>query len=207
MMLPGTTISPPNFLTPSRRPALSRPLRDEPPAFLCAICCSLLGLQPRRAARASDVSDAQNGLLLPMPLLAAVIVQPLLLEDDDLSRPRLLDNGGADRRAVEKRCAGRDLGPFADHQHLAQLDHGAGFGRHAFDRDDVVLGNLVLFAAGADDCEHDTRQKTCRRPNATGNGARLRPDRANPVREPRSIGPQLGLSTISQRDFDGTWGG
>jgi len=25
------------FLTPSRRPALSRPLRDEPPAFLCAI--------------------------------------------------------------------------------------------------------------------------------------------------------------------------
>src|SRR5689334_166051 len=37
IMLPGTTISPPNFLTPSRRPGLSRPLRDEPPAFLCAI--------------------------------------------------------------------------------------------------------------------------------------------------------------------------
>src|SRR5216684_5853443 len=37
MMLPGMTISPPNFLTPSRRPALSRPLREEPPAFLCAI--------------------------------------------------------------------------------------------------------------------------------------------------------------------------
>src|SRR3954468_22486102 len=37
MMLPGITFSPPNFLTPRRRPALSRPLRDEPPAFLCAI--------------------------------------------------------------------------------------------------------------------------------------------------------------------------
>src|ERR1700741_3659282 len=42
IMLPGTTISPPNFLTPSRRPRLSRPLRDEPPAFLCAICWFLL---------------------------------------------------------------------------------------------------------------------------------------------------------------------
>src|SRR5680860_543456 len=37
MMLPGMTDSPPYFLTPRRRPALSRPLRDEPPAFLCAI--------------------------------------------------------------------------------------------------------------------------------------------------------------------------
>src|SRR4051812_20632969 len=37
MMLPGITASPPNFLTPRRRPAVSRPLREEPPAFLCAI--------------------------------------------------------------------------------------------------------------------------------------------------------------------------
>src|SRR3569623_3789199 len=60
MMLPAMTFSAPNFLTPSRRPAVSRPLRDEPPAFLCAIllgslfllaglghgfvCCRLLGL-------------------------------------------------------------------------------------------------------------------------------------------------------------------
>src|SRR6185312_9624292 len=37
MMLPAITFSPPNFLTPRRRPAVSRPLRDDPPAFLCAI--------------------------------------------------------------------------------------------------------------------------------------------------------------------------
>src|SRR5690606_4763093 len=37
MMLPATTASPPNFFTPRRRPAVSRPLRDEPPACLCAI--------------------------------------------------------------------------------------------------------------------------------------------------------------------------
>src|SRR5579862_7971623 len=31
------TISPPDFFKPRRRPALSRPLREDPPAFLCAI--------------------------------------------------------------------------------------------------------------------------------------------------------------------------
>src|SRR5260221_8579278 len=37
MMLPARTDSPPNFFTPRRLLSLSRPLRDEPPAFLCAI--------------------------------------------------------------------------------------------------------------------------------------------------------------------------
>src|SRR3954453_9122870 len=36
-ILPASTYSPPNFFTPSRWPALSRPLRDEPPAFLWAM--------------------------------------------------------------------------------------------------------------------------------------------------------------------------
>src|SRR4051812_50140040 len=45
MMLPASTRSPPNSLTPRRLPAESRPLREEPPAFLWAIsklrvfCC------------------------------------------------------------------------------------------------------------------------------------------------------------------------
>src|SRR6516164_1933395 len=119
MILPGITISPPNFLTPSRLPRLSRPLRDEPPAFLCAICYSFLML---RAARASDLGDPQHGLVLAMTLLAPIIVTPLLFEDDDLVRPRLLDDGGADRSAAEQRRAGCNLGPFADHQHFGELD-------------------------------------------------------------------------------------
>src|SRR6185437_10147684 len=97
MMLPGMTISPPNFLTPRRRPALSRPLRDEPPAFLCAIYCSFHLL---RGVDASDFGDAQHCLILAMPFLTAVVVAPLFLEDDDLGRPLLLDYGGADERAV-----------------------------------------------------------------------------------------------------------
>src|SRR4029079_8140766 len=36
-MLPRRTCSPPNFLSPSRWAAESRPFRDEPTPFLCAI--------------------------------------------------------------------------------------------------------------------------------------------------------------------------
>src|SRR3990170_6819034 len=37
MMFPARTASLPNFLTPRRLDCESRPLREEPPAFLCAI--------------------------------------------------------------------------------------------------------------------------------------------------------------------------
>src|SRR5579863_9026606 len=93
MMLPGMTISPPNFLTPSRRPPLSRPLRDEPPAFLCAI---LDLLRCRRRARQVDFADPQHTQVLAVAVLAAVIVPPLFLEDDDLVGAALLDEGGTD---------------------------------------------------------------------------------------------------------------
>src|ERR1700683_2026984 len=98
MMLPATTISPPNFLTPSRRPRLSRPLRDEPPAFLCAICGS-----PRPARRGAliawrdggmDPGDAQHGLVLAMTVLAPVIVPALFLEDDYLVGAAMFDQLG-----------------------------------------------------------------------------------------------------------------
>src|SRR5215510_5409167 len=37
MMLPATTLSLPKHYRPKRRPAESRPLRELPPAFLCAM--------------------------------------------------------------------------------------------------------------------------------------------------------------------------
>src|SRR5216683_1929151 len=179
MMLPGTTISPPYFLTPSRRPRLSRPLREEPPAFLCAIRHSFL--MPR-AGRTRDRGNAQHGLLLAMPLLAAVIVPPLLLEDDDLRRPALLDHGGGDRGALEQRRPRRDLRTLADHQHLAELDRGPGLARELLDRDDVVLGDLVLLAAGPDHSEHDTRRYGLPRTWCRGGAVPRRT--GPPVREP-----------------------
>src|SRR5438270_11188855 len=144
MMLPGMTISPPNFLTPSRLPALSRPLRDEPPAFLCAIS-NLLG----RSASGADLGDPQHGLVLAVAVLAAVILPPLFLEDDDLVGAALLDQGGADRGAREQRRARRHRGAVADHQHLAKFDRRARLAGEPLDRDHVVLGDLVLLAAGA----------------------------------------------------------
>src|SRR6478736_3806336 len=50
-MLPPTTSWPPNFFTPRRRPAESRPLRELPPAFLCAISNYLLLLRSRLLSR------------------------------------------------------------------------------------------------------------------------------------------------------------
>src|SRR4051812_18677027 len=154
MMLPGITISPPNFLTPSRRPALSRPLRDEPPAFLCAI----LNLLRRRLRRRRsfflpgqpDLGDLQHGLMLAMAVLAPVILSPLFLEHDDLVGAALLDQGSADRRAIQQWRAGRDAGAVADHQHLAELDRRAGFAVELLDGDHIILGDRVLLAAGAD---------------------------------------------------------
>src|SRR5436853_5017087 len=134
MMFPGMTISPPNFLTPSRLPRLSRPLRDEPPAFLCAICCSFRAL---RTVHASDLGDAQHGLVLAMTLLAPIVVPPLLLEDDDLGCAALLDDRGADRGTLEQRRPRRDLRPLADHQYLGELDRGPGLARELLDRDDI----------------------------------------------------------------------
>src|SRR6185503_14708918 len=61
MMLPATTFSPPKAFTPSRRPAVSRPLRDEPPAFLWAMgdySLSVLGFRGLAGAFLGFVSAA-----------------------------------------------------------------------------------------------------------------------------------------------------
>src|ERR1044072_8829560 len=40
-MLPASPLSPPYIFSPRRRPALSRPFREDPPAFLCAVVVTL----------------------------------------------------------------------------------------------------------------------------------------------------------------------
>ena len=81
-MLPASTCSPPYFLTPSRRPAVSRPLREEPPAFLCAIVSILA---PTLGSGADDFLDAHRRLFLAVAALAARVLAPALLEGDDLA--------------------------------------------------------------------------------------------------------------------------
>src|SRR5277367_6623689 len=100
MMLPATTLWPPDFLIPRRRPSVSRPLREEPPAFLCAIALSPSG----RADRA----DAQHGHMLPVPALAAAVLPAALLENDHLVEPVLRHHRRGD--------AGAGHGGGAEHQ-------------------------------------------------------------------------------------------
>src|SRR3954463_8532367 len=90
-MLPASTCCPPYLFTPSRRPAVSRPLREEPPAFLCAIL--QLPYWPPYwppASAADDFLDAHRRLLLAVAALAARVLAAALLEGDDLPRAPLL---------------------------------------------------------------------------------------------------------------------
>src|ERR1700734_3037322 len=97
MIFPATTASPPDFFTPRRRPSVSRPLRDEPPAFLCAMvfCSSGRG----------DLGDAQHRHVLAMAVLAAAVLPAALLEDDDLVQPVLRDHGRGDGRTWNRGAA------------------------------------------------------------------------------------------------------
>src|SRR5690606_14201293 len=93
MIFPASTRSPPNFFTPRRCALESRPLRVEPPPFLCAI--SLPSAQ-------NDFADANFRLALPMTELASIVLPALVLEDDDLlASPVLHDLGGHHRAADE----------------------------------------------------------------------------------------------------------
>src|SRR5574338_915509 len=62
-MLPARTASLPNFLTPRRRPAESRPLRELPPAFLCAMTSCSSALLLRLAGRLLRRRLLRGGLL------------------------------------------------------------------------------------------------------------------------------------------------
>src|SRR5208282_5208633 len=66
-MLPASTSSPPNFLTPRRLECESRPLRVLPPAFLCA-------MNQSPAQLGDDLRDLHIGVRLPMGLLALVVL-------------------------------------------------------------------------------------------------------------------------------------
>src|SRR5271165_397433 len=146
MMLPATTAWPPDFLMPRRRPSVSRPLREEPPAFLCAI--ALLSL------RRADLGDAQHGDVLAMAVLAAAVLPAALLEDDHLIQPVLRDHRRGHGGARDGRRAQGQAALIANGQHVRERDRGAGLGFQLLDLEDRVRRNAILLPAGADDCEH-----------------------------------------------------
>src|SRR4029079_17067838 len=64
-ILPASTISPPVDFKPSRRPAESRPLREDPPAFLCAIVVSI-GLSNSLIVYTDSVTESSHFFLFPL---------------------------------------------------------------------------------------------------------------------------------------------
>src|SRR5713101_10172078 len=95
-MVPASTRAPAYSFTPSRCPALSRPLRVEPAPFLCAMSLCL------------DLRDAESRLGLPVAARLPRTRLVLVLEHPDL-RPSSIPD--------DLRChygVGHERGPGAD---------------------------------------------------------------------------------------------
>src|SRR3982751_5702390 len=75
MMLPARTVSLPNFFTPRRLLSLSRPLRDEPPAFLCAMS-NYFAFGVFLAAALAGAAFFVDGLLAAAAFFAAGLAAP-----------------------------------------------------------------------------------------------------------------------------------
>src|SRR5476651_2150740 len=145
-MLPDTTFWPPKRFTPRRRPSESRPLREEPPAFLCAIV--LL----RSLWLGDDLFDLDHRQILTMTVLATRILAAALLEDDQMFAAALLHDRADNLGAGNGRLA--DL--VAHHQDVGELDLGAGFALETLNGERVVGGDRVLFSTRADNGDHET---------------------------------------------------
>src|SRR6266566_1934424 len=112
MMLPATTCSPPNFFTPRYCGLLSRPLREEPTPFLCAIC-------PRSAE--ADVVDLDFREALPVAAFARVVLPAFLLEHHDLFSAPVPDDFARDLGALQRRHARLDVCAVVAEEHVGEL--------------------------------------------------------------------------------------
>src|ERR1700693_2560229 len=146
-MEPPVTSSPPNRLTPRRCELESRPLREEPCPFLCAMGFLL---------RSFDPVDTHLEHRLPVAFCAPVLLAPLLLENEDFLRAHGADHGGLDR---DSRSAFGVLALVAaDEQDVGErqrLSPGDLVGRR-LDPDDVAGRDLQLFPARAENGVHET---------------------------------------------------
>src|SRR3989337_2571935 len=138
-MLPARTCSPPKRLTPSRLDSESRPLRELPPAFLCAMFTLPLHLSnsplpssPPCRGRGEmeriylfDGGDFDLGVMLAMSLALAIMLATAKLEYTDLVAASVRLDGRGDRGAREVRGADAHAVAVRDHQNLVEVNGGA----------------------------------------------------------------------------------
>src|SRR5690606_32400808 len=140
-MPPARTNCPPYTLTPRYCGLEPRPLRVEPPPFLCAIASDL------------ETGDLHRGEGLPVPALAAVLLAPTKLEDDELLAPPLLDDLALHEGAADRGLANLGGAVVADGQeHLAKLHLVTGVALELLDADRVALGDPILLTTGSNNC-------------------------------------------------------
>src|SRR5579884_840391 len=156
---PAVTRLPSYRLTPSRLAWLSRPLRELPTPFLCAILllqtpCALAPHCHGREKLGDDLLDDQAGELLPVAGLLAIARLRLHLEDDQLRPLDLPLDVGEHARALDDRGADADARLVRDHEHAVEGDLRAGFARQLLDLDHIAGRDPVLFAARFHDCVH-----------------------------------------------------
>src|SRR5690348_15702990 len=95
---PALTRSPPYTLTPRRLDCESRPLRELPPAFLCAIAFEARSGPSFCWLALDDVVDADLGVRLPMALRFLEVLAPAQLEDLHLVAAPMREHRRLDER-------------------------------------------------------------------------------------------------------------
>jgi hypothetical protein len=101
-----------------------------------------------------DLLDAQDRQLLAMAMFSAIVLSPLLLEDDDLSAARLLDDPRAHRRVRQGWAPNCSRISITNCQHMAKRDFGPDIAFEPFDHDLVARSDPVLFSTSLYDCKH-----------------------------------------------------
>src|SRR5690349_1426233 len=146
-MLPGTTASPPQTLMPRCCPGESRPLRQEPCPFLCA-----MAVRSSRVTSGGDAGDLELGVGLAV---AADAIPALFLgaEVPELAVLAVADDLGLHPGARHQRLPQLHVGAFADQEDF-QRDLGADVLRELLHLEEVALLDAVLLSAGPDHCVH-----------------------------------------------------
>src|SRR5688572_28647758 len=142
-MEPPVTHCPPKRLTPSICGFESRPLRELPTPFLCAMTCLHL-----------DLEDLHRGRLLAMTAVPAVVLPPLELDDQDLAPAALGHDLARHARALEPVRPDDDLAVPGHQQHGGEGHLGALVAGQLLHGDDLALGHPVLLAPRCDDGFH-----------------------------------------------------
>src|SRR4051812_26127473 len=137
MISPPVTACPANTFTPRRWAFESRPLREEPRPFLCAI---------------ADLRDLNAGELLAVPGPPLVAALGLELEHAELLAADVLDDLGPHADVAEALRV--EDGVVGAEQDRLQLHARARLVGEALDEEGLALLDAVLLAAGLDDRVH-----------------------------------------------------